>query len=226
MSSTIRPASAVRFRPITQQAFGLGDQIYETIGGAIVDGRLAPGMRLRDKDIAAELGVSRTPVREALQRLMRSGLVEMSPSRFTRVTEHSDDTVANTLEYVGIQVGAALQLAVRRMTEAEMQKAIALLDRMIAASDADDAEALMSAALLFVGFVVARTGNSVLVRMMSEASLLIERNLRQTRSLLGDACSRGEGFRSLRRSMLDGDADAAERRFRMQLGVGGLSVAC
>jgi DNA-binding GntR family transcriptional regulator len=223
MSSTGR--ASVHLRPIALHQAGLADQIYESIGEAIVAGSLAPGTRLRDKDLAEELGVSRTPVREALQRLTRVGLVEMSPSRFTRVAEDSDDTVANTLEYTGIQAGAALHLAVLRMTGAEMQEAIGLLDRVIAASDAEDADELMSTALQFVRFVVDRTGNPVVRRMMSEAGLLIERNLRQVRPLLGDAASRGEVFRRMRRAMLDGDADGAERWFRRQLGVGRDSAA-
>ena len=55
----------------------LSDEVYARIGAAIVDGSLAPGERLRDGDIAAQLGISRTPVREALQRLERFGLVEL-----------------------------------------------------------------------------------------------------------------------------------------------------
>jgi len=49
----------------------LSDEVYSCIGAAILDGRLRPGQRLRDVDLAAELGISRTPVREALQRLER-----------------------------------------------------------------------------------------------------------------------------------------------------------
>ncbi len=64
----------------------LSDEVYARIGAAILDGTLAPGERLRDVDIATQLGISRTPVREALQRLERFGLVEVAVGRYTRVS--------------------------------------------------------------------------------------------------------------------------------------------
>jgi DNA-binding GntR family transcriptional regulator len=62
------------------------DEAYSRLRGLIVDGALAPAERLRDTEIASWLGVSRTPVREALARLVDDGLVEMAANRFTRVS--------------------------------------------------------------------------------------------------------------------------------------------
>ena len=62
------------------------DEAYDRLRGLIVVGTLAPAERLRDLDIASWLGVSRTPVREALARLVDDGLVEMAANRFTRVS--------------------------------------------------------------------------------------------------------------------------------------------
>ena len=67
--------------PLVPRGTVLGDEVYARLGEAILDGSLAPGERLRDHDLAEWLGVSRTPVREALQRLERVGLVEVSPHR-------------------------------------------------------------------------------------------------------------------------------------------------
>jgi DNA-binding GntR family transcriptional regulator len=61
------------------------DEVYAALLEWIVDGTLGPGERVRDKELAEALGVSRTPVREALQRLEDAGLVETSASRWTRV---------------------------------------------------------------------------------------------------------------------------------------------
>src|SRR4051794_25878274 len=63
----------------------LRDRAYVVIRDAIVDGTLAPGERLRDQELTQWLGLSRTPVREALARLEADGLVETAPQRFTRV---------------------------------------------------------------------------------------------------------------------------------------------
>ena len=60
---------------------GNGDSVLEVLRRAIVTARLTPGARIIERDVAAELGVSRTPVREALTRLEREGLVTAIPGR-------------------------------------------------------------------------------------------------------------------------------------------------
>ncbi|MBK0296207.1 GntR family transcriptional regulator, partial [Bacillus sp. S34] len=64
----------------------LRDTVQDKIRDAIMDGTLEPGERLNDDDLIAWLGVSRTPIREALAELARAGLIEMAPNRYTRVT--------------------------------------------------------------------------------------------------------------------------------------------
>ena len=64
----------------------LRDNAYRAIRDAIVDGTLAPGERLNDADLVEWLGVSRTPVREALGRLEQAGLVRTKPGRYTIVS--------------------------------------------------------------------------------------------------------------------------------------------
>lgn len=208
-----------RVRAITPASVALSEQVYESIGDAIVEGRLAQGERLSDKDLAAALGVSRTPVREALQRLALIGLVEFSPNRYTRVTQVSDEMVAHTIEYTGLQAGNALQLALRRMDDSELAAATALLDRMIEASDRDDAAELMLAARLFVGYLTQKSGNAVLGRAMHDASLMLERNLRQRRPHSPPREVRSDHYRKMRAAMQERDADAAERWFRIQHGI-------
>src|SRR4051812_22360818 len=70
--------------PIDRDLLRVG--VHRRIRDAIVDGTLAPGEQLRDQELAAWLGVSRTPVREALLRLAEGGLVETRPGRSTMVT--------------------------------------------------------------------------------------------------------------------------------------------
>jgi DNA-binding GntR family transcriptional regulator len=61
------------------------DQVYEWLQNAIMSGRVEEGEHLRQEDVAAQLGVSQTPVREAFRRLESEGLVEHSPNRGTVV---------------------------------------------------------------------------------------------------------------------------------------------
>lgn len=62
-------------------------QVFEQLLSEMMSGELQPGQRISDADLAVRFGVSRTPVREALQKLRDIGLIEASASRFTRVTE-------------------------------------------------------------------------------------------------------------------------------------------
>jgi DNA-binding GntR family transcriptional regulator len=95
----------------------LSEEVFLHLGMAIVRGELAPHDRIRDADIARELHVSRMPIREALQRLERIGLVTMYPSRYTEVTAVSDGLVADSAEFAGYQAGIAARLAAERMTD-------------------------------------------------------------------------------------------------------------
>ncbi len=71
----------------------LRDSAYDKLCEAIVDGTLAPGEPLHDGELCGWLGLSRTPVRDALNRLRDDGLVEMAPQRFTRVATMSVNDV-------------------------------------------------------------------------------------------------------------------------------------
>ncbi|MCW8860339.1 MAG: GntR family transcriptional regulator [Deltaproteobacteria bacterium] len=74
-------------RPINR--FSMREEVYSTLLGWIMEGELRPGEKLLDKDLAEKMGVSRTPVREALRRLEDKELVESSANRWTRVAEIS-----------------------------------------------------------------------------------------------------------------------------------------
>ncbi|MGF6822543.1 DNA-binding GntR family transcriptional regulator [Microbacterium sp. ZKA21] len=198
----------LRLKENTTQS--LGDRVYEVLRDAIVAEQLEPGERVSDKEIAEALGISRTPVREALQRLTWIGLVEVSPSRYTRVTGVSDEMVAGTLEYTGLQAGLALRLAVRRMDGAELAEAVALLDVMIEASDRDAHDELKQAAREFIAYLSRRSGNAVLSRVMVEMAPVLDRNVRRAHLDVRPIEERADAYRHLREAMLARDADAAE----------------
>jgi DNA-binding GntR family transcriptional regulator len=95
------------------------DQVYVAVRERILTGELARGSRLRQEELAAELGVSRTPLREALRRLASEGLVEFNPNRGATV---SRDDVANFWHAwaarLAIEPGAARLAARMRDPEA------------------------------------------------------------------------------------------------------------
>jgi DNA-binding GntR family transcriptional regulator len=71
--------------------------VFNQILDAVHNGRLQPGERIRDSELADRFGVSRTPVREALQRLREIGIIEASASRFTRIAVVSPEQTANAM---------------------------------------------------------------------------------------------------------------------------------
>lgn len=76
------------------EAGSIADRVYRALRDRIISGELAPGIRLHQEALSAELGVSRTPLREALGRLAADGLVELLPNRGARVADVRGDDMA------------------------------------------------------------------------------------------------------------------------------------
>jgi DNA-binding GntR family transcriptional regulator len=93
---------------------------YRFILDAIKDGTLAPGTRVREADLAARTGLSRTPVREALNRLLMEGLVANDPSRGMIVTELDHAMINELYAMREVLEGTAAFLAARHASEVEI----------------------------------------------------------------------------------------------------------
>ncbi|UGS39079.1 GntR family transcriptional regulator [Capillimicrobium parvum] len=102
------------------------DHVYVAIRQRIIDGELPRGSRLHQEDLAADLGVSRTPVREALRRLAAEGLVQMQTNRGARVADiQGADMRSPTEARMVIEPGAARIAAEREASVERMRAAIA-----------------------------------------------------------------------------------------------------
>ncbi|MGN7399324.1 GntR family transcriptional regulator [Cytobacillus praedii] len=99
----------------------LRDQVYGSLKKAIITLELEPGQRIKDKDLAAVFGVSRTPVREALKRLEDEGLVESLPGSQTRITEIHLEEAKNAFTVVAALHSLAARLAVPAITNEDIQ---------------------------------------------------------------------------------------------------------
>jgi DNA-binding GntR family transcriptional regulator len=123
----------------------LRDRAYTTIRDAIVDGTLQPGERLRDQELTEWLGLSRTPVREALSRLEQDGLVETEPQRFTRVAPLDRRAARDAFPIVAAIHALAAELGVPRLTSADLERMRAANQDFAAALKADDVDAALAA---------------------------------------------------------------------------------
>lgn len=108
-------------------------QVADAIRDMIIQDELPPGSRISERQLAERLGVSRTPVREALRILAREGLVETRSNRRTFVAAPLPAELADTLVVLAAVEGVAGEMAIARMTDAEIGEVRALHHEMLAA---------------------------------------------------------------------------------------------
>ena len=99
----------------------------------IVEGLIAPGSKLNERELAEQLNVSRTPLREAIRALAAEGLVELLPNRGAVATQLSAQDVADTFEVIAGIEGQSGELAAQRITDTELAEIRALHYEMLAA---------------------------------------------------------------------------------------------
>ena len=201
--------------PVDPRGTVLGDEVYGAIGEAILEGRLAPGQHLRDHELAKWLGVSRTPVREALQRLERTGLVEVAPNRYTRVSIPDDKLTDDTHEFAVLFMGNIIRVAVVRCSDEVLAHALVQIDAVIAASLANDPAGIVDASADLFETMTYATRNRAFITLMNEAEIAIRRNLLGWHPLIECPVARTEGYVAFRRSPLrPATATRAERALR------------
>ena len=186
----------------------LRDDVYVQLRDAIVDGTLAPGESLRDGELAEWLGVSRTPVREALLRLAESGLVVARPGRSTAVAVVEEDAVRGARDVVAAMHGLAAREAVPTLAPDQLEAMRLANERFTAAIDAGDAEAAIAADDEFHGVLVANASNAALVAVLDLYTPVLRR-AEQLRFLSVDRFSSSERHADLIDLCASGDAGAA-----------------
>jgi DNA-binding GntR family transcriptional regulator len=107
------------------------DYVYQWLREQMRLGGFAPGDRLREVELAAQLGVSRTPIREAIRRLASDGLVEGAPSRGVMFIELDKQQVRDIYALRAVLEGAAARLAAQHASEGET----ALMKELVGAGD-------------------------------------------------------------------------------------------
>lgn len=190
----------------------LAEDVYRHIGAAIISGELQPRQRIRDVELAQQLHVSRMPVREALQRLERIGLVRMYPSRYTEVSEVSASTFTASREFAAFQSGFVAHLAADRMNDEQRAEAAKMIDAVIAVID-DPHESSLLRGDLFT-FLSRHSENFLQHSLLDEASLALTRNLQQLTLPPEHREEHIAQWQQLRSALLEGDSAAAERATR------------
>jgi len=153
----------------------LRDEAYHVLLAAIVSGRLPPGQVLRDGELAAQVGLSRTPVREALARLTDEGLVESKPNAYTRVTPlHRQDCHEAFVVLRALHVLAVTE-ALPRMTAEHVARMRSANQRFAVALATGDVDAALAADDDLHSVVVTATGNRTLIAALDRLTPRIRR---------------------------------------------------
>src|ERR1700760_1535062 len=116
----------------------LHDTVVDHLRGFIVEGLLAPGVKLNERKLCETLGISRTPLREALKVLAAEGLIEISPNRGASVSKMSEAELRETFELMSGLEAFSGELAAERMTAAELAEIKALHYAMLACRTQND----------------------------------------------------------------------------------------
>jgi DNA-binding GntR family transcriptional regulator len=139
------------------------ERAYLDLRDRIVTLRLPPGTVLREDELMAELGIGRTPLREAVKRLALEGFVAVQPRRGTFVTAVDAAEIVHITEVRAELEGYAAALAARRMDGAARLAAAALLEEVERLGHEDDHEALMRLDRRIHAFTWEAAGNPYLV---------------------------------------------------------------
>jgi DNA-binding GntR family transcriptional regulator len=153
----------------------LRDDVYTRLRDAIVDGTLTPGEQLRDNELAVWLGVSRTPVREALLRLGQAGLVVTAPGRSTSVSTLDARAIREAQSVVAAMHRLAVQEAVVQLTDEDLAVMRAANARFAAAMKRGDADAALAADDDFHAVPVAAAANTAIETVLDQFSPVLRR---------------------------------------------------
>lgn len=198
------PAETLPSRPL------LRDDVYVRLRDAIVDGTLAPDEQLRDAELAAWLGVSRTPVREALLELGRAGLVRATPGRSTVVAPLDTRSVRNAQAVVAAMHALAVRGAAPRLRAGDVDRMRAANAAFAKAQRAGDVDGALRADEQFHAVAVDACGNDAVRSVIAQYEPVLRRAER-----LRFASGEGEESIARHERLIDllaaGDADGAAR---------------
>jgi DNA-binding GntR family transcriptional regulator len=185
---------------------------------SLVNGRLAPGTRIKEAEVTAELGMSRGPVREALRMLEEDGLVELLPNRGAVVSEYS---ALDLLEVYALRshLGSlAIHKLIRSVPVGERRALVASVDEIDEAVAADDEVRAVEADIMFQDALVAASG----LRFTSKSFSRLSMQVRMFVAVLGTRYDTllheiASEDRRLFDLVVDGDVVAADSLWRQKL---------
>lgn len=153
----------------------LREIVFESLRGAIISGTLKPGERLMEVQLAEKLGVSRTPIREAIRKLELEGLVVMMPRRGAYVADFSIKDITDVLEIRASLEGLASALAALRITEDEIEELEMTAVRFNQAIEEGDFDKIVQLDIDFHDIIFKATRNEKLMQINNNLREQVQR---------------------------------------------------
>ncbi|MCP8938862.1 GntR family transcriptional regulator [Alsobacter sp. SYSU M60028] len=207
-------AARARLDPVDPSLLrGLRDHVHEALRRAIVSGEIPSGAALNERQLAEELGVSTTPIKEALRRLENEGLAVTEPRRGTRVTFDARQAEEMALARAALE-GMIARLAAQRVDDAALAAIQATVEQMRAATAEGDVPRLIALNEQFHDAIHDASGCRYLHRLI-EGQRVYDHTARSI--ILGDAEERGRAFAehaAIFEALARRDPDAAETAMR------------
>ncbi|MCR4710007.1 MAG: GntR family transcriptional regulator [Clostridiales bacterium] len=189
----------------------LREIVYEELKRQIMVGEIAPGTRMMEVDLADEMGVSRTPVREAIRKLEKEGLVTIEPRRGAYASDISAKDMVDVLEVRQDLEGMAAGLAAQKIAEGDILQLKNMTRRYKEAVEAGDIEEIIKQDEDFHKFIVGLSDNKTLIKMVSQVQELALR----FRYIYYDDFSRFKNqpleHQEIVEAIMSGDANSARR---------------
>lgn len=145
----------------------LRDVVFNTLRQAILRGELKPGERLMEIKLANKLGVSRTPIREAIRMLELEGLVIMIPRKGAEVADISEKSLRDVLEVRGALEELAVCLACKRIDEEGITRLRQAAKEFKAVLGSEDVTRIAEADVAFHDIIYTATGNERLIQLLN-----------------------------------------------------------
>lgn len=195
----------------------LRDVVFNTLRNAILRGELEPGERLMEIALAQKLGVSRTPIREAIRKLELEGLVVMVPRKGAEVADITEKDLKDVLEVRTALEELAIELAMKHMGEEEYDALVAANDNFFRNSGVNDPVKTAGADVNFHELIYQLTGNNRLIQMLNN---LREQMYRYRLEYIKDESVHKHLYyehQNIVEAMKTGDVQAAKKAIRIHV---------
>ena len=189
----------------------LREIVYEELKRQILIGEIAPGTRMMEVELADEMGVSRTPVREAIRKLEKEGLVSIEPRRGAYASDISIKDIVDVMEVRQDLEGMAAGLAAIKATKEEKEALKKATEEYRRAVETGSIDEIIKWDEAFHKRVVSCSGNKTLIQLVSQVQELALR----LRYIYYDDFSRFEGqpmeHKDIVDAIISGDAEKARK---------------